>query len=215
MALLRTLSREARDLPPMILDAVGIGAGDKDVPDRPNVVRVLVGQGEVTAQPSPLDGSAGEAATYESLFVLQANIDDMDPRVWPEVLATLMNAGAADAWLSPITMKKGRPAHTLSVLCNSSTRSLLRRLMFVTTTTLGVREQAVTRVSLDRDWRVVTVRGVDVRVKISFDASGRLVHATPEFDDVVAAATQCSIPVRQLLTEVNAAAAAAGLGNPE
>ena len=211
MALLRTFSREACDLPSMSLEAIGVGAGDRDVPLRPNVVRVLVGHLAVTSPTGPLDGSLGEPTTHDTLFVLQANVDDLDPRLWPEVLAKLMDAGAADAWLSPITMKKGRPAHTLSVLCDSSTRHLLRKLMFVTTTTLGIREQAVTRASLDRDWRTVTVRGVDVRVKISIDAAGNLVHATPEFDDVVKAAAQCGVPVRQMLTEVSAVAVAAGL----
>ena len=107
MALLTALSGETCDLPAMSVHRVGLGAGTRDVPGHPNVVRVVLGdRADLPAEP---DGS-------QVMSVLETNVDDMDPRLWPTVLGSLLDAGAADAWLVPIVMKKGRPAHTLAVL---------------------------------------------------------------------------------------------------
>ena len=148
----------------------------------------------------------------EALWVLEANVDDLDPRLWPGVLEVLLEEGAADAWLTPILMKKGRPAHTLSVLCDEAHRAPLREVVLEHTTTFGVREHRVSRFALDRSWETVTVRGLPVRIKRSHTADGRVVHATPEFEDVRAAAEQAGTPARVVLDEANAAAEAAREG---
>ena len=196
MALLTALSQESSGLPAMAVRAVGVGAGTKDVPGRPNVVRVVLGdRGDRPAQQrDPV-----------IMSVLEANVDDMDPRVWPTVLASLLDAGAADAWLVPIVMKKGRPAHTLAVLAPVHQRDVLRRLMFELTSTIGVREAAVTRVALDRFWVPLAVAGGRVRLKVAH-RGGEVVHATPEFDDAAAVAAERSVPVRRVLEEAVAAA---------
>ena len=144
------------------------------------------------------------------MSILETNVDDMDPRVWPTVLAALLNAGAADAWLVPIVMKKGRPAHTLAVLTSLARRAGLRQLIFELTSTIGVREVAVTRLALDRLWVPLTVSGGQVRVKVAHRGGG-IVHATPEFDDAAAVAAARSVPVRRVLEEAIAAAERAGL----
>jgi uncharacterized protein (DUF111 family) len=144
------------------------------------------------------------------MWVLETNIDDLDPRLWPTVLAALLDGGAADAWLVPIVMKKGRPAHTLCVLAHEADRAPLRDAVFTLTGTLGVRESPVHRVALARDQRVVAVTGGTVRVKAGLRA-GRVVRATPEFDDAARIAAARGLPVRQVLEEAAAAAAAAGL----
>jgi uncharacterized protein (DUF111 family) len=144
------------------------------------------------------------------MSVLETNVDDMDPRVWPTVLASLLDAGAADAWLVPIVMKKGRPAHTLAVLTPVDRRDALRRLIFELTSTIGVREVAVTRTALDRFWVPVPVAGGRIRLKVAH-RGGEVVHATPEFDDAVQVAADRSVPVRRVLEEAVAAAERAGL----
>jgi pyridinium-3,5-bisthiocarboxylic acid mononucleotide nickel chelatase len=193
MALLTALAQESCDLPAMSVRAVGVGAGTADVPGHPNVVRVVLG--DRTGQPDDL----------VVMSVLETNVDDMDPRVWPTVLASLLKAGAADAWLVPIVMKKGRPAHTLAVLAPADRRDTLRRLIFELTSTIGVREAAVTRIALDRFWVPLPVAGGQVRLKVAH-RDGEVVHATPEFDDAAELAAERSVPVRRVLEEAVAAA---------
>jgi pyridinium-3,5-bisthiocarboxylic acid mononucleotide nickel chelatase len=198
MALIRALADECGPIGPMEISAVGVGAGGRDVPGRANVVRVALG--------IPI----ADVPATDAMWELETNIDDMDPRVWPTVLASLLEAGAADAWLVPIVMKKGRPAHTLCVLTHDTERELLRDKVFGLTSTIGVRETPVSRVALDRDWRAVAVRGGEVRIKVAL-RGGRIVHATPEFDDAAALARARDVPVRQVLDEAIAAAEAAML----
>jgi pyridinium-3,5-bisthiocarboxylic acid mononucleotide nickel chelatase len=191
MALLTALAQESCDLPAMSVRAFGVGAGTADVAGRANVVRVVLG--ERTGRPD------------DPMSVLETNVDDMDPRVWPTVLASLLAAGAADAWLVPIVMKKGRPAHTLAVLAPAHRRDVLRGLMFELTSTIGVREVVVTRTALDRFWVPLPVAGGQVRLKVAH-RGGEVVHATPEFDDAAEVAAERSVPVRRVLEEAVAAA---------
>src|SRR4051812_41390974 len=102
VALATTLASAAGALPSMAVGDVGVGAGTRDVPHRANVVRLVVGE-----EAPPRTEPAADAV------LLETNVDDLDPRVWPDVLARLLDGGALDAWLTPIVMKKGRPAHTL------------------------------------------------------------------------------------------------------
>lgn len=199
MALVRALSGRCEELPPMQVGAIGLGAGTEDTPGRPNVVRAVLGR------------ATDSTPDREQLWVLETNVDDLDPRVWPGVLGALLGAGAADAWLTPILMKKGRPAHTLSVLSGAAARAALRDLMFAVTTTFGVREHRVERTALGRDWYPVAVDGHTVRIKVAVGADGRIRHATPEFDDAAAVAARTGLPARQVLDDASAAARQAGL----
>ena len=196
MALLRTLAVACEPLPPMTLDTVGVGAGGRDPAGRANVVRVLVG-----THPEP---------AAEPVVLLEANVDDLDPRLWPGVLAGLLRLGAADAWLVPIVMKKGRPAHTLSVLCAPGLAGPLTERIFRDTSTLGVRRSPRTRTTLGRAFVEVPVGAARVRVKVGY-ADGVLVQVMPEFEDVAALAREQDRPERLVLQEAAAAAAAAGL----
>jgi uncharacterized protein (TIGR00299 family) protein len=201
MALIRALAAACEDLPPMRIETVGVGAGSRDTPGRANVVRLILGAGRPAAAP----GSPAEPAV-----LLEANIDDLDPRLWPEILAGLLRCGAADAWLVPITMKKGRPAHTLSVLCDPARTEILRERIFRDTSTLGVREGALRKYALPRAFVDVEVAGGTVAVKVGHQG-GVIVQVMPEFDDVAALARRLGRAERQVLAEAAAAAAAAGL----
>jgi uncharacterized protein (DUF111 family) len=146
----------------------------------------------------------------EPSLLLEANVDDLDPRLWPGILARLLQAGASDAWLTPIIMKKGRPAHTLTVLCHTHQAATLREVIFAEASTIGVREQILRKYALPRAWVDVPVAGGTVAIKIAH-REGAIVQVTPEFDEVTGLAAQQSRPQRLVLNEAITAAANAGL----
>jgi uncharacterized protein (TIGR00299 family) protein len=186
--------------PAMVVDRVGIGAGGADLPSHPNVVRLLVGE--------PVQASGPGVAQ----LLLEANVDDLDPRLWPALLERLLATGAVDAWLTPILMKKGRPAHTLSVLADPSAREDLLDVVFAESSTIGVREHTVSKLALVRETTTVDVDGRPVRVKIA-RRRGRVVNVQPEYDDVALAASVTGVPLKVVLARA-AAAGAAHLGTP-
>lgn len=195
VALVVELASGQGAIPDMTVSGHGIGAGTRDPAGHANVVRLVLGA----------DGDPEQAMT-----VLEANIDDLDPRLWPTVLDALLAAGAADAWLVPILMKKGRPAHVLSVLTRPGNVPALRDLVFALTSTIGLRATAVGRWALDRGWTDVAVAGQRVAVKVAHRGDV-ITHAAPEFEDVRAAATALGRPAREVLEAAVAAAVAAGL----
>jgi uncharacterized protein (TIGR00299 family) protein len=197
MAVIRALAASCEDLPAMAVQEVGAGAGGRDTPGRANVVRVLVGA--LTA-----------AEPAEPMMLLETNVDDLDPRLWPGVLAGLLADGAADAWLVPIVMKKGRPAHTLSVLCRPERAGVLRDRMLRDTSTLGIREQVLHRYAVPRTFVDIELDGGTVAVKVAH-RDGVITQVMPEFDDVAAAARRLERPERLVLHQATTAAAAAGL----
>jgi pyridinium-3,5-bisthiocarboxylic acid mononucleotide nickel chelatase len=182
----------------------GFGAGARDLDELPNVVRVVL------LEPAdPVEG-LGTATEMPTQLLLETNVDDLDPRVWPAVLRALLAAGAADAWLSPILMKKGRPAHTLSVLVPHDAADAVRRVVFTETSAIGLREHAVGKRALDRAWVTVAIGEASVRIKTA-SLDGVVVNAQPEYDDVAAIAERTGRPVKSVLADAIAAAHAAGL----
>jgi pyridinium-3,5-bisthiocarboxylic acid mononucleotide nickel chelatase len=199
-ALLTTLAVATRPMPSMSVEAVGLGAGSRHTGVGLSALRVVVG---ASTRPRPHDGEDTTMGT-----VLETNVDDLDPRLWPSVLQRLLEAGASDAWLSPILMKKGRPAHTLHVLVgpDSAVRQRLRDIVLTETTAIGLRESAVVKTTLDRREEVVQLRGQAVRIKIAIDAAGQVVNVQPEYDDLATAAATLGLPLKQVLAEALAAA---------
>jgi uncharacterized protein (DUF111 family) len=195
VALMTALADEFGPLPSVRPVQVGTGAGSRDPDGHPNVTRLVIGE---------------SASELISEIVLEANVDDLDPRVWPTVLAALVEAGAADAWLTPILMKKGRPAHTLSVLGDRDEAPALRDQVLTLTSTIGVRQTTVERWAIDRGWTDVSVDGIAVPVKVAH-RDGKVVHATPEFDDVARLAAERKQPVRDVLAAAIASAEISGL----
>lgn len=192
VALLAEWATATGPLPAMSVEAVGVGAGARELPDRANVLRLVLG--------TPVAGP-----TAGGWQVIEANVDDMDPRMWPGVLDRLLEAGAADAWLTPILMKKGRPAHTVSALVDAGSADAVRDVLTTETSTIGVRAGAVTKHALDRSWLTVDVDGQPIRVKLAH-ADGRRTNLSPEFDDVVAAARALDGTVKDVLARATAAA---------
>jgi hypothetical protein len=190
-ALVAHLVDEWTTLPPMQVHRVGTGAGGRDPAELPNVVRLVLG--------TP-DGPPGATPV-----VLETNVDDLDPRLWPGVLDTLFAAGASDAWLTPILMKKGRPAHTLSVLCGPDKISAVQAAVFATTSTIGLRIVPVGKLALERTTGSVAVLGGRVGVKIAVDG-GRVVNVSVEYEDVAALARDRGLPLKEVLRAATAAA---------
>lgn len=200
MALVSTLAERCEDLPLLTLQTSGAGAGSRDTPGRPNLTRVLIGE-RVTHPDDDLS---------EANVLIEANVDDLDPRLWPGVLASLISAGAADAWLAPIIMKKGRPAHTVSVLARPDQAADLRSLLLSLTSTIGVREALVRKTALPRGWVDLTVAGSCISIKIAHH-HGAIWQVTPEFDDLERAADEHGLSPLTLLEQATMAATAAGL----
>ena len=179
--------------PPMAVDTIGIGAGHKDFASHPNVVRLFVGR-PATAEPATRDPRSEPAVVFET------NVDDLDPRLWPLILQRLIAAGASDAWLTPILMKKGRPAHTLSVLMPPGNADGVRSVVFAETSAIGLRELSVAKHALERALSQIEVDGQPISVKLAV-SDGRVVNVQPEYDDVAAAATALGRPVKSVLAD--------------
>lgn len=188
-ALVTFLAASWGDQPPMTVRAQGFGAGSADPPGVANVTRVLVGA------PLPSDD---RAAPGPLVAEVRANVDDLDPRVWPSVIDALLADGALDAWLTPITMKHGRPAQCVTVLCAVDRVAHVRARIFELTPTLGVRWQELPREVLDREWVAVPVLGHQVAVKVGRRA-GVVVTTQPEWRDVQRVAQEVGMPARTVL----------------
>ena len=181
--------------PPMRLRAQGFGAGTREHADRPNVLRVILGETSGQALPA----SEGE------VVLIAANIDDMNPQLANPLLTALFAAGALDAWLSPIQMKKGRPAIEVSALCAPRELASVEEAFFANSTTIGLRRQVMQRTCLERAQASVATCYGDVRVKVASRA-GAIVGATPEFEDCRKLAQRAKVPVRRVVAEASAAA---------
>jgi pyridinium-3,5-bisthiocarboxylic acid mononucleotide nickel chelatase len=200
MAVVSALAERCEDLPLLSIQASGAGAGSRDTPGRPNLTRVIIGE-PVAHRDDDLS---------EADVLIEANVDDLDPRLWPGVLTSLLRAGAADAWLVPIIMKKGRPAHTVSVLARPDQAADLRYLLLVLTSTIGVRETRVRKTALPRGWVDLIVDGSCISMKIAH-RHGTIWQVTPEFDDLERAADEQGLSPLTVLEHAMAAALSAGL----
>ncbi len=175
-------------LPEIALHATGTGGGTRETA-RPNISRVLIG-----SRPE-IDG-----ARHEDTVLLETNIDDQTPESLGHAVEIIMRTGALDAWVTPILMKKTRPAFLLSVLVRPADEGRVLDVVFRNTTTLGVRRRETSRWSLDRTEIRVRVHDQDVRVKIATLGSD-VVNVSPEFEDCVAVAEASGLPLNQVMRD--------------
>lgn len=187
-ALLKAAVDHYGALPSLTLLATGTGAGRRSWPDRPNVVRAFLGTRVSDAEASP--GAEGREA------VVETNLDDVLPQDLPVLLERLLAAGAADAWVTPILMKKGRPGYTVTALGTEAAVTALSAVFFGHSPTLGVRVRSVERMRAPRTLDSVALSDGVVRIKTS--PSGT---AMPEFDDCLALATQRGVSVAAVRSE--------------
>ena len=184
VALMTVLSKgqSGPSMPAMNTRSVGFGAGTADTPNRPNVVQVVVG--DLTSQPT----TDGEVAVE-----LAVNVDDVTGEVLADAIEQLLAAGAFDAWITPIIMKKGRPAFTVRALCDPARLEIVRSMMVSHTGSLGIRATEVRRWPQQRAEQVVVVDGHSIRVKVAAH------RVKVEFDDAQAAARALGVPVRDII----------------
>jgi pyridinium-3,5-bisthiocarboxylic acid mononucleotide nickel chelatase len=187
-ALLATLSERWGPLPAMTVTATGFGAGSRDLDELPNLTQVVVGS------------AAAEARPGQPAVLLEANVDDATGEVLADAVAALLDAGAADAWVTPIVMKKGRPAHTVSALADPSLAAQVGRALLAETGSLGVRATTLDRWPAARQGDTVEVDGLPVRVKVS---PGRV---KVEHDDAARVARLHRRPLRDVLADAESAA---------
>jgi uncharacterized protein (TIGR00299 family) protein len=185
-------------LPPMSVRGIGYGAGTRELRDRANVLRVMVGE--------PIGAADAPAAAETLLF--EANVDDMSPQLVAPLYEALAAAGAIDVWSAPVLMKKGRPALAISALAPARDAAAVERAFFRHSTTLGLRRRAIERVVAARSFAKVATPYGTVRVKLAA-LDGEMLGAQPEFEDCRRAAARSRVPVREVLAA--AAAAARGL----
>jgi uncharacterized protein (TIGR00299 family) protein len=191
VALMCALADEFGPMPEFTVSSVGYGAGSADIPGRPNVVQVVIGEA-VAASVIPEPG--------QFVRLLETNLDDATGEVIAHTIASLIAAGAHDAWATPIVMKKGRPAHTVHVLCDPSDAALLGALLLRETGSLGLRGMELRRWPQQRSEREVNIEGHRVRAKV---ALGRV---KVEYDDAAAAAAALGRPLREVLAQATALA---------
>ena len=178
-------------MPAMATERIGYGAGDRDHPGTPNVLRVLIG---VETQAGQGAADVAPVATEQRVTMIECEIDDMNPQIFGALMDQLYAAGALDVFFVPVQMKKNRPGTLVTVIAPPSRRTMLADIIFRETTTIGLRHHEVDREVLAREIVSVATPIGAVRFKVA-RRGGRVINATPEFDDCarLAAAHQLSI----------------------
>ena len=190
-AIVSTLASWFGPMPPMTVAAIGYGAGTAELSEQPNVLRLFVGESAPRV--------AGERSD-ESVMVIEANLDDMNPQIYGYFVERALAAGALDVFATPAQMKKNRPGQLVTLLCEPSAADRLIDLIFRETTTIGVRTHLARRRTLEREIVPVETPFGLIRIKVS-SLNGHILNAAPEYDDCQSAAVERGVPLKQVLAE--------------
>ena len=190
-AIVKTLASRFAAFPEMKIEKSGYGAGSRDFPGHPNVVRLTVGEAA---------SSLATKTASETITVLEANLDDLNPQVFGYVMDRLLEEGALDAFGMPVQMKKSRPGTLLTVLCRPEDSSKLTQIIFTETTTLGVRRRDEVRQALARRWENVQTQWGKVRIKIA-SMNGTVTNYAPEYEDCRRIAAEQHVPLKTVMQE--------------
>jgi len=189
-AIVKTLARRFTAFPEMRIEKSGYGAGSREFAGLPNVLRLVIGE------------SASKLAhtTLETITILEANLDDLNPQVFGYVMDRLLEEGALDVFGMPVQMKKSRPGTLLTVLCKPESAGKLAQLIFAETTTLGVRRREETRQTLARRWENVRTQWGEIRIKIA-SMNGTVTNYAPEYEDCRRIAAEHHVPLKTVMQE--------------
>lgn len=177
-SIIKNIAEKFCSMPLRKIDKIGYGLGDKDFKEIPNALRIITGEGH-------------------PLIVIETNIDDMSPELYPYVMEKILSAGAVDVCLVPVVMKKGRPGVLLQVICEEEERKKITSVILKETTTFGVRYFPVEREMAEREFRTVKTRYGAVRVKIA-RYNGWTTTISPEFKDCEALARKRNVPLKEV-----------------
>lgn len=177
-AIVKAVVTSFSGIPPMVIERSGYGAGDRELPDRPNLLRLIIGR------------PTSRAIIGDEVEVITTHIDDMNPQLYDYVMDRLFTLGALDVVLTPVIMKKGRPATSLVVIAPISECGTIINAVLAETTSIGLRVHRERRVKLERRLETVQTQLGAVRVKFTFDESGKAAGAYPEYEDVREAAAR-------------------------
>ena len=192
-AIVKVLAKRFTAFPEMKIEKAGYGAGMREFPGLPNVVRLTIGE-----EVSKLAGKTES----DTVAVLEANLDDLNPQVFGYVMDRLLEEGALDVFGMPVQMKKNRPGTLLTVLCKPEDASKLSHLIFTETTTLGVRRRDEVRETLARCWEKVRTQWGEVRIKIA-SMNGTVTNYAPEYEDCRRIATEHHVPLKKVMQEAS------------
>jgi hypothetical protein len=202
-AIVKVLASRFGAFPAIKIEKSGYGAGTRDLPGHPNVVRLTVGEAVAKADAASRFSTL-EHTISDTITVLEANLDDLNPQVFGYVMDRLLEEGALDAFAMPVQMKKNRPGTLLTVLCKPEDAAKLTRLIFAETTTLGVRRRDEQRQTLARRWVSVTTQWGDVRMKVA-SMNGTVTNYAPEYEDCRRIAAERHVPLKRVMQEATQA----------
>jgi uncharacterized protein (TIGR00299 family) protein len=194
-AIVKTLAHRFGVFPEMKIQKSAYGAGSRDFPGHPNVLRIVVGESAT---------KLAAKTNSDTISVLEANLDDLNPQVFGYVMDRLLEEGALDVFGVPVQMKKSRPGTLLTVLCKTEDADRLTQLVFSETTTLGVRRREETRRTLARRWESVRTQWGEVRIKIA-SMNGTITNYAPEYEDCRRIAAEHHVPLKTVMQEASRA----------
>jgi uncharacterized protein (TIGR00299 family) protein len=190
-AIVKTLASRFAAFPEMKIEKSAYGAGSRDFPGHPNVMRLTIGEAASTL---------ASTTASEAITVLEANLDDLNPQVFGYVMDRLLAEGALDAFGLPVQMKKNRPGMVLTALCKPEDADKLTQIIFAETTTLGVRRRQEMRQTLARRWENVRTSWGDVRIKIA-SMNGTVTNYAPEYEDCRRIAAEHHVPLKTVMAK--------------
>ena len=197
-AIVKTLATRFSAFPEMKIEKIGYGAGTWDFSGHANVVRITIGEAEVPSRDAASRVSTEGKTSVETISVLEANVDDLNPQVFGYVMDRLLEQGALDVFGVSAQMKKNRPGMLLTVLCRPEDAPRLAQLIFRETTTLGVRQRLENRQVLARRWVSVSTQWGEVRLKIA-SMNGTVTNCAPEYEDCRRLAAEHQVPLKSVI----------------
>lgn len=203
VGIVTTMAKASNTIPNMKTNAIGYGAGSKDFPDTPNLLRIMIGETIPSTPPFKKGGMGG--FEQDSITVIESNIDDMNPQFYDYIMNRLFKGGALDVFLTPIIMKKNRPAVKITLISEIDNANNLADILLSETTSFGLRMYKTERVKLKREIKVIKTEYGNVRVKMG-KRNSKIIKVVPEYEDCKRIAEEKGIPIKDIYEKIKASA---------